>query len=489
MTQRWRLASLALAAACGGTDPGPAAPPPAEAGLVVWGGDQQAGPAGSTLPVDLAVRVTSAAGAPEAGVPIRFTATAGGGAVTPAEAATDADGVARARLRLGGAGAQAVRAEVVGAPERQAAFAATALSGTLPAAVATVPIPPSYGIHDTFVRDGLAFVSAWNTGLIIYDVGHGIRGGSPSRPVEVSRIVTPNNGLSGARVHNAWWFHNPVRGERRYVFVGQEGPGIVGQAASGDITVVDVSSLTAPRTVATFRAAGAGVHNVWMDEAREILYAAYYNGGVLALDVSGTLSGDLTGRAHTLLQPGGTLETYTWGVQFDAARGLLYASDMESGFWALSAGPGTALAVAGGGRNVPDRWTSDLWIHGGYGYTGTWGSYDRNGNTGNALYTWRLDGPGAPALADSLLIDGIATVSDVEVSADGQRLLLTFENGPSSGFNLYSLANPARPAVLRGLAVGTGLHTGTFAEIGGRRYVFAAKNPPSPALLVFDVTE
>ena len=33
-----------------------------------------------------------------------------------------------------------------------------------------------YGIHDTFVRDGLAFVFAWNTGVIIYDVGNGIRG-------------------------------------------------------------------------------------------------------------------------------------------------------------------------------------------------------------------------------------------------------------------------------------------------------------------------
>ena len=36
--------------------------------------------------------------------------------------------------------------------------------------------PADYGIHDTYVRDGLAFVFAWNTGVIIYDVGNGIRG-------------------------------------------------------------------------------------------------------------------------------------------------------------------------------------------------------------------------------------------------------------------------------------------------------------------------
>ena len=68
-------------------------------------------------------------------------------------------------------------------------FSTTALTSAAAVRVAEVAIPPSYGIHDTFVRDGLAFVCAWNTGLIIYDVGHGIRGGSPSAPVEVSRIV------------------------------------------------------------------------------------------------------------------------------------------------------------------------------------------------------------------------------------------------------------------------------------------------------------
>ena len=33
-----------------------------------------------------------------------------------------------------------------------------------------------------YVRDGLAFVFAWNTGVIIYDVGNGIAGGSPTQP-------------------------------------------------------------------------------------------------------------------------------------------------------------------------------------------------------------------------------------------------------------------------------------------------------------------
>jgi hypothetical protein len=202
------------------------------------------------------------------------------------------------------------------------------------ALIATVPVPPNYGIHDTFVRDGLAFVFAWNTGVIIYDVGNGMKGGSPSHPVEVSRLVTAVNGVSGGpSVHNGWWFHNPVTGEKRYLFIGQEGSGVVGSQSSGDIHVVDVSDLTNPHEVAFFHMDGAGTHNFWMDEQRQILYAAYYNAGVVALDVSGTLSGDLSGRLLSQLKPGGDGNTYTWGVQL--ANGSLYAIDMLSGLWQL----------------------------------------------------------------------------------------------------------------------------------------------------------
>jgi hypothetical protein len=199
---------------------------------------------------------------------------------------------------------------------------------------ATVPIPPLYGIHDTHVRDGLAFVFAWNSGVIIYDVGHGIRGGSPTSPVEVSRLVTEGGSTKDAAVHNGWWFHNPVTGEARYLFVGQEGPSIFGVEATGDIHVVDVSDLANPRQVARFTLAGAGTHNFWMDEARQVLYAAYYNGGVVALDVSGTLSGDLADRLIDRIEPGGSGNTFTWGVML--ANGSLYASDMLSGLWQIA---------------------------------------------------------------------------------------------------------------------------------------------------------
>jgi hypothetical protein len=70
-----------------------------------------------------------------------------------------------------------------------------------------------------------------------------------------------------------------------------------------------------------------------MDEANQRLYAAYYNGGVVALDVSGTLSGDLSNRLIGVTRPGGNGNTYMWGVQL--YNGSLYAIDMLSGLWQL----------------------------------------------------------------------------------------------------------------------------------------------------------
>jgi hypothetical protein len=202
-----------------------------------------------------------------------------------------------------------------------------------PTLVHREPIEPNYGIHDTYVRDGLAFVFAWDEGVIIYDVGNGMKGGSPSAPAKISQLVTATNGAISPSVHNGWWFHNPVTGEKKYLFIGQEGLGVIGSQSSGDIHVVDVSDLANPTEVAFFHLKGAGTHNFWVDESRQVLYAAYYNAGVIALDISGTLAGDLSSRLLSQVRPGGSKNTYTWGVQL--ANGSLYAIDMLSGLWQL----------------------------------------------------------------------------------------------------------------------------------------------------------
>jgi hypothetical protein len=356
-----------------------------------------------------------------------------------------------------------------------------------PDLVYTLPVLENYGIHDQFVRDGLAFVSAWNTGLLIYDVGNGIMGGSPSSPRLVGSIVTNSNGVfGGAQVHNAWWFWNP-NGEKRYLFVGQEGPGSFG-STSGDIHVVDVSDLTQPAEVGFYHMDGAGTHNFWVDESAQILYAAYYNGGVVAIDISGTLPDTLAKREIARIQPGGPGNTSVWGVQL--SNGSIYAADMLSGFWQLKL-QGSTFSVAGGGHNVPERYSSDLWVQGGYAYTGTWSH--RGAVPGDAVKIWQLDAGGAPVLRDSIVLkNSIVTVSDIEVSPDGKLLMFSAEYGPLQGLHFYSLADPAKPVLVgRYLVPGpsSGIHTATFGTIGGRLYAFAARDPSGSALLIFDVTK
>jgi hypothetical protein len=198
-------------------------------------------------------------------------------------------------------------------------------------------------IHDVFVRDGLLFTALWNAGMTIWDIGGGGRAGaSPANPVQIGNVQTVNG-----QVHNIWWYH-ATDGSKRYAFVGEEGPANLGASSQGDIHVVDVSDMTQPREVAFFSVPNAGTHNFVMDEEAGVLYAAYYNGGVRALDVTGDLSQcadnergsnnrcnlGLMGRQVGVgLQNVGAISV--WGVA--KVGDVIYASDMLSGLYALDA--------------------------------------------------------------------------------------------------------------------------------------------------------
>ena len=502
----WRHAAVALVAgalACG--DSGGPGGNPAEIELL--DGNGQTGAPGAALGSPLRVLVTDADGAPLEGVEVEWEIAAGGGSI-PASSVSAADGVASATFVLGpAAGPQSARAVLEGVAGSPVTFTATASQGAGGIQLKSVtPVPPGAPfVHDTYVRDGIVFMFAWDEGVRIYDVGNGMAGGTPAIPKQVGAIVTgtANAGTVSPSVHNGWWFHNPVTAEKRYLFVGQEGPGSVGSSSSGDIHVVDVSNLAAPVEVAFYHHPDqpddsepepidrkTGVHNFWMDEPNQILYAAYYNGGVVALDVSGTLAGDLASRVIAVNRPGGPGNTFTWGVQL--ANGSLYAVDMLSGLYQLQL-QGTTLVTVAGGDNVPDRFSSDLWVHGDHAYTGTWGTRGA-GNTGNVVNIWTLSGGGAPTLASSLTIPNTGTVSDVQVSADGAWLAVTTEYGSGAGLYLYDLANPVGPTLIDRYLVASavgGLHTGSIAEIDGRQYVFAARDPSpgGPAMMIFDVTD
>jgi hypothetical protein len=120
-------------------------------------------------------------------------------------------------------------------------------------------------LHDIDLRDGLLYASYWNDGLVILDVGNGIKGGSPSSPKLVTqykydlndlyRQVELTGGPGFIRgTHTAWRHKN-------YVFIADEvfpAAGVKGAKdvaagrAYGRLQVLDVTNIEKPRTVAFY---------------------------------------------------------------------------------------------------------------------------------------------------------------------------------------------------------------------------------------------
>jgi hypothetical protein len=212
-------------------------------------------------------------------------------------------------------------------------------------------------LHDIDVQDGLVYASYWNDGLVILDVGNGIRGGSPSNPRFVSqfkydlnalyRDVEATGGPGFIRGTHTAWRH------RNYVFIADEvfpATGVRGAKdaaagrAYGRLQVVDVTDLTAPRSVAWYEPEYGGVHNVWV--AGDTLYMGAYDAGFRAFDVSGELRGDLRAQGREIAHVNtadmdGHVRNaaMTWGVVVNPKDGLAYVNDMYNGLWIVRIEP------------------------------------------------------------------------------------------------------------------------------------------------------
>ena len=206
-------------------------------------------------------------------------------------------------------------------------------------------------LHDIDVQDGLAYLSYWNDGLVILDVGKGIKGGSPENPQLVSQYKYDLNALY--RDVEAVGGPGFIRGTHtawragKYVFVGDEvfsakprpteGGGVVGLGrAYGRLHVIDVSDIEHPKSVAYYEPKDGGSHNVWV--AGDTLYMGDYQGGLRVLDISGELRGDLLtqGReiAHVVTgDKAGNVPNAAnaWGAIY--RDGYIYVPDINSGLW------------------------------------------------------------------------------------------------------------------------------------------------------------
>lgn len=200
-------------------------------------------------------------------------------------------------------------------------------------------------IHDLQVKDGLAYLAYWHDGLVILDVGAGIKGGSPEHPQFVSQLRFNHHELYGdgwlAGTHSVYRYKN-------YVFLGDEVfPGIFDIKSTkripvrGIVHVVDVSDINHPRKVAEYPVPEGGAHNMWVED--DIMYVGYYSGGGRIVDVSGELRGDLYQQGREIARvwtgdPDGFRPnlTFTWGAQ--PHNGLIYFNDVNSGLWIVKLG-------------------------------------------------------------------------------------------------------------------------------------------------------
>jgi hypothetical protein len=202
---------------------------------------------------------------------------------------------------------------------------------------------PNASIHDVWVEDGIAYSSNWRHGVQIVDVGNGVAGGRTDSPVKMGDYAYPSG-----RNHAAFPFKSKsvdkfymVAGDETFPFgMSQDGP----TYPRGYMHFIDFTDMDNPEEIARYEVPEAGTHNLWVED--DVLYAAYYNGGVRVVDISGELMGDLYRQGREIAwfiptDPEGYIPNaaMTWGPQ--PYKGHIFLSDHNSGLWCLKLVPKT----------------------------------------------------------------------------------------------------------------------------------------------------
>lgn len=203
-------------------------------------------------------------------------------------------------------------------------------------------MPGGRMLHDVYVEDGLAYLAYWKDGLIVLDVGKGVKGGTLASPKVVSQLtynhaeLYPPGFLAGT--------HAVYRdGSSKYVFLADEvldGTfNLLSKEAlvtRGMVHVIDVSDIEHPKKVAQYDPVEFGAHNLWVEN--DLLYIGAYDGGIRVVDVSGELRGDLREQGRVFgslitrsLQGYRPNQAMTWSAI--PHKGYIYASDINSGLW------------------------------------------------------------------------------------------------------------------------------------------------------------
>jgi hypothetical protein len=204
---------------------------------------------------------------------------------------------------------------------------------------------PNYGHSAEPSEDGrLVFVSYWDSGFIALDVS------DPAHPIFRGRTIYPANADGDG--HSASYDD-----AGRLLFSADEDfcktSGPATEKGYGYLRVYDYSNLAAPVQIGEYRTPnslgtndqGAGdytIHNALV--VGTDVYMSWYSDGIRVVNASDPrapreVAFFVPPAANNPVKPSqrGVLNnaTQVWGVAYDEATGLIYASDMNSGLWIL----------------------------------------------------------------------------------------------------------------------------------------------------------
>jgi hypothetical protein len=216
---------------------------------------------------------------------------------------------------------------------------------------------PDSRVHDVWVNDGIAYSSEWGTGIVMADVGNGKWGGTPQKPVLINTYPTKSGST-----HEVFPYISKKTG-KVYAFLGDEimsrrgrawegtqsslmEKGGVPQTMAGYTHIIDITDPKNPKNVARYEVAEFGTHDIIVED--DVLYQAYYDGGMRVVDVSGELRGNLGTQGREIavyksFDPQGYTANATMVMNAMPHKGTIFFTDFNSGLWSMKLQPKTVV--------------------------------------------------------------------------------------------------------------------------------------------------
>jgi hypothetical protein len=126
------------------------------------------------------------------------------------------------------------------------------------------------------------------------------------------------------------------------------GSGGVPLATTGYIQIVDFTDPEDIRMVARYEVSEYGTHNIWVED--DMLFQAYYEGGLRVVDVSGELMGNLYTQGREIaafkpFDPTGFVSNSPMVWSAIPFKDHVFFSDTNSGLWSVKIEPRTRAVM------------------------------------------------------------------------------------------------------------------------------------------------